>query len=138
MTQTRTIEGQLIYTPHPVVLDGQVTKPCLLHAGESLATFLERSVDTSAPLEVRIGGRVVPEGIWHLVKPKDGQIIEVRGSVHENALYIIAMLVLTYFTFGIGTAGGAAAGAFGGGVAGAVFASAVYVAGAALGGRASA
>src|SRR5690606_34790281 len=86
--------------------------------------------------EVRLGGVVVPVEMWDRVKPKHGHLIEVRGAVRKQALYIVAMIALTYFTFGIGTAAGwgagAAAGAFGGGLAGALFAGAVFAAGSVL------
>ncbi|MCC4600311.1 host specificity factor TipJ family phage tail protein [Xanthomonas melonis] len=128
-------DGQLVLTPHPVTLDGQCHIAMDLQPGERLCEFLHRHVIDLDQGEwtVSIGGRVVPRHLWPYVYPKDGQVIEVRGAVGRNALYIVAMIALTYFTFGIGSAAGwgagAAAGAFGGGVAGAVFASAVFVAG---------
>ncbi|MCC4613673.1 hypothetical protein LL963_16500 [Xanthomonas campestris pv. esculenti] len=128
-------DGQLVLTPHPVTLDGQRHIAMDLQPGERLCEFLHRHVIDLDQGEwtVSIGGRVVPRHLWPYVYPKDGQVMEVRGAVGRNALYIVAMIALTYFTFGIGSAAGwgagAAAGAFGGGVAGAVFASAVFVAG---------
>ncbi|MBB3832562.1 hypothetical protein FHR55_000728 [Xanthomonas arboricola] len=132
---THASDGQLVLTPHPVTLDGQRHIAMDLQPGERLCEFLHRHVIDLDQGEwtVSIGGRVVPRHLWPYVYPKDGQVIEVRGAVGRNALYIVAMIALTYFTFGIGSAAGwgagAAAGAFGGGVAGAVFASAVFVAG---------
>lgn len=128
-----------VITPHPVTLDGQRQE--VLHVGETVQEFLDRVMgDVKAEhLEVKLGGHVVPRTMWARIKPKAGALLEVRGSVGKQALYIVAMIALTYFTFGIGTAAGwgagAAAGAFGGGLAGAVFASAVYMAGPARGGR---
>lgn len=124
-------DGQLVLTPHPVTLEGQRHIAMDLQPGERLCDFLHRHVIDLDQGEwtVSIGGRVVPRHLWAYVYPKDGQVIEVRGAVGRNALYIVAMIALTYFTFGIAGAGGAAAAAFGGGTAGAVFASAVFVAG---------
>uniref|UniRef100_UPI003F801DEE host specificity factor TipJ family phage tail protein n=1 Tax=Xanthomonas sp. 0924 TaxID=2835534 RepID=UPI003F801DEE len=125
------VEGQLVLTPHPVTLEGQRHIAMDLQPGERLCEFLHRHVIDldQAEWTVAIGGRVVPRHLWAYVYPKDGQVIEVRGAVGRNALYIVAMIALTYFTFGIAGAGGAAAAAFGGGTAGAIFASVVFVAG---------
>lgn len=126
---------QVIVSPHPVVVDDQKNLILAFKQGESLFEILSRSVDNFEEREwvVTINGRRVPVEMWTKAFPKPGHIIEVRGNVGKQALYIIAMIALTYFTFGIGTAAGwgagAAAGAFGGGVAGALFASAVFVAG---------
>ncbi|WP_230078743.1 TipJ family phage tail tip protein [Xanthomonas oryzae] len=74
---------------------------------------------------VTIGGRQVPVEMWTKTFPKDGNLIEVRSTVdNKQAWQLIALIVLTYFTFGIGAAGGFVAGAYG-----AVAATAVYVAG---------
>ncbi|PPU46759.1 hypothetical protein XarbCFBP7697_13980 [Xanthomonas arboricola] len=123
--------AQLVLTPHPVTLEGQRHIAMDLQPGERLCEFLHRHVIDldQGDWSVSIGGRVVPRHLWAYVYPKDGQVIEVRGAVGRNALYIVAMIALTYFTFGIAGAGGAAAAAFGGGTAGAIFASAVFVAG---------
>ncbi|MDY4296839.1 MULTISPECIES: DUF1983 domain-containing protein [unclassified Xanthomonas] len=124
--------GQLVITPHPVVLDGQRHVPMDLRPGESLYAFLHRHiVDLDGQSwTVAIGGRVVERHLWHHVRPKNGQVIEVRGAVRENALYIIAYAALIYFTWGYGatTAGMWGAGAVAG-TYGALAATAVYVAG---------
>lgn len=129
--------GRLVTTPHPVTLDEQTNIPCELRPGESLGAFLRRHVDLSQQWEVTIGGVVVPVEHWERVKPKDGQMIEVRGAVNKQALYLVAMLALTYFTFGFGAAASGSlfigsGAAIGGGV---LAASATYVAGPALGGK---
>ena len=97
--------SQLVVTPHPILLDGQRHITGDLRVGESLYCFLQRHVDNldGQAWEVSIGGRVVERHLWHHTYPKDGQIIEVRGAVGRNVLYIIAFAVLTYFTFGVGT-----------------------------------
>lgn len=138
LLETKQVEpGRYICTPHPVTLDGQTNTLCDLIPGESLYTFLSRHVDLSDQWHVTIGGVVVPVEHWMRVKPKNGQLIEVRGAVNKQVLYIVAMIALTYFTFGIGTAAGwgagAAAGAFGAGtLASAVFAGVVFAAGSVL------
>ncbi|MXV11641.1 DUF1983 domain-containing protein [Xanthomonas sp. LMG 8992] len=122
----------MVVTPHPVLLDGQRHVPMDLRPGESLYSFLHRHITDldGQSWTVSIGGRVVERHLWHHVKPKDGQVIEVRGAVRENALYIIAYAALIYFTWGYGaaTAGMWGAGAIAG-TYGALAAAAVYVAG---------
>lgn len=126
--------GRLITTPHPVTLDGQTNIAAELIPGETLGTFLRRSVpDWSGDAwEVRINGVVVPVEVMDRVRPKDRTVIEVRGVVRKQALYIVAMLALTYFTFGLGAYAGIAGTAFGGGIAGAIAAGAVFMAGSVL------
>ncbi|WP_157795349.1 hypothetical protein, partial [Xanthomonas vasicola] len=80
--------------------------------GETLGSFLRRNVPdwTRDAWEVRINGVLVPVAVMERVRPKDGTLIEVRGVVRKQALYIVAMVALTYFTFGSGTAAGWGAG----------------------------
>jgi len=127
-------DGQLILTPHPVTQEGQRHIPMDLRPGESLYAFLSRHVDglDGEQWAASIGGHEVPRHLWHAVKPKDCQIIELRGAVGKTALYIVAMVALTYFTFGIGTATGASLATAIGGTTGALVASAVFVAGSML------
>lgn len=98
--------GRFIVTPHPVLLDGQRNLACDLRPGESLYAFLQRHVDglDGQAWAVTIGGRQVPRHLWHHVYPKHGQVIELRGAVGKTALAIVALIALTYFTAGIGTA----------------------------------
>ncbi len=127
--------GQLIVTPHPLMLDGQRNVVWEARAGESLYAILQRNVPEldGQRWEVCIGGRAVERHLWHHVYPKQGQVIEVRGGVGRSALALVAVLALTYFTFGFGaaTAGmwgaGAVAGSFG-----ALAAAGVYMAGSML------
>jgi len=96
----------LIVTPHPVTLDGQRTLAAELRTGENLGAFLARTVpDYEGDVwEVRINGVVVPHEVMHRVRPKGGTVIEVRGVVGKTALLIVAMIALTIFTAGVGTA----------------------------------
>lgn len=105
------LDGRLVVTPHPVLLDGQRNVPADLRPGESLYAFLTRHVEglDGERWVVAIGGREVPRHLWHHVYPKHGQVIEARGGVGKSAVALIAMAALTYFTLG---AGGIAGGAF--------------------------
>lgn len=96
----------LIVTPHPVTLDGQRALAAELRTGENLGAFLARTVpDYEGDVwEVRINGVVVPHEVMHRVRPKGGTVIEVRGVVGKTALLIVAMIALTIFTAGVGTA----------------------------------
>ncbi|WP_256775414.1 MULTISPECIES: host specificity factor TipJ family phage tail protein [unclassified Stenotrophomonas] len=96
----------LIITPHPVTLEGQRTLAAQLHDGERLGGLLARVVpDYNSDLwEVRINGVVVPHEVMDRVRPKDGAVIEVRGVVKKTALMIVALVALTVFTMGVGTA----------------------------------
>jgi trimeric autotransporter adhesin len=129
-------ESRLIVTPHPVLLDGQRNVAVDLRPGESLQQFLARHIDLSESWEASIGGAVIPCEHWDRIKPKDGQIIEVRGAVNRQALYLVAMVALMYFTYGLGTAGAAGAGSgFVVGTYGAIAAAGVYIGGPAIGGK---
>ena len=132
--------GQLICTPHPVTLEGQRHFAMDLCPGERLGEFLRRHIPDIDEGEwvVSQNGRPVAKPLWARVFPKDGTVIEVRQKVGKQALYIVAMVALTYFTMGIGTAGGAFgtwAGATFGAVGGALVTAGVFVAGPAIGGR---
>ncbi|WP_234852473.1 host specificity factor TipJ family phage tail protein [Pseudoxanthomonas winnipegensis] len=108
MMETPAAGGQLVLTPHPVTLEGQRHIPMDLQPGERLCSFLHRHVVDidRGDWVVSIGGHVVPRAMWAHVTPKDGQVIELRGAVGKTALYIVALVALTYFTFGAGAAAG--------------------------------
>ncbi|RFF51736.1 host specificity factor TipJ family phage tail protein [Xanthomonas campestris] len=112
-------DGQLVLTPHPVTLEGQRHIAMDLQPGERLCEFLHRHVIDLDQGEwtVSIGGCVVPRHLWAYVYPKDGQVIEVRGAVGRNALYIVAMAALIYFTGGAGATWAAGLGTTGAAVA---------------------
>lgn len=120
--------SNLVVTPHPVTLEHQDHRVGELLPGQSLYAFLAHNAPEAltGAWAVSIAGRQVPVEMWHKTFPKDGNLIEVRSAVSNKSTWaIIATLVLAYFTFGIGAAGGAIAGAYGSAAA-----SAVYVAGA--------
>jgi hypothetical protein len=108
MQQSPLEPGRLIVTPHPMLLDGQRNGVWEARAGESLYAILQRNVPEldGQRWEVCIGGRAIERHLWHHVSPKQGQVIEVRGGVGRAALYVVAMIALTYFTFGGGTIAG--------------------------------
>lgn len=96
----------LVVTPHPVTLEGQQRIAAELLPRETLGHFLVRTVPDygSDAWEVRINGVRVPHQIIDKVRPKGGTVIEVRGTVGRTALLIVAMVALTIFTAGVGTA----------------------------------
>ncbi|GEM_PF-519974 len=138
MELPRNEPGQLIITPHPMLLDGQRNLVWEARAGESLYALLMRNVPEldGQPWAVSVDGVGFERDQWHCILPKQGQIVEVRGGVGKAALMVVAMVALTYFTFGLGTATtgmwGAAWGASAGGLAGAVLSSGMYIAGSML------
>jgi uncharacterized coiled-coil protein SlyX len=97
---------QFNFTPHPVLLDGQRIVHCQLLPGESLYAFLQRHVERldGQQWHVSIGGHDVQRHLWHNVRPKDGQVIELRGALGDNVLQLVAIAVLSYFTLGAGSA----------------------------------
>ncbi|AYR18981.1 hypothetical protein D6I95_00475 [Alcaligenes faecalis] len=116
-------EGRLVVTPHPLTLEGQTNAPADLRAGESLLSFLERHVPNLhvCKYAVSINGCPIAPEHWARVKPKHGTVIAVRSVVEKEALQLVALAALTYFTFGIGSAGGFVATSFGKLAATAVF-----------------
>ncbi|ACE75760.1 P20 [Xanthomonas phage phiL7] len=121
--------SNLVVTPHPVTLEQQDHRAGELLPGQSLYAFLAHNAPEAltGAWAVSIAGRQVPVEMWHKTFPKDGNLIEVRSAVGNKSTWaIIAMLVLTYFTFGVGAYGGAIAASAGGYAT----AAAVYVAGA--------
>ena len=136
LTPQPATDGRLIITPHPVLLDGQRNVPVDLRPGESLYAFLMRHIDglDGQAWQVCVDGIDVPREQWMQVRLRHGQLIEVRSVVGKAVIPLVAMIALTYFTFGIGAlAAGSAWGA--GAIAstyGTLAASAVYVAGSVL------
>ncbi|WP_052159137.1 hypothetical protein [Alcaligenes faecalis] len=119
----RNDEGRLVVTPHPLTLEGQTNTPANLRAGDSLLSFLERHVPNLhvCKYAVSINGCLIAPEHWARVKPKHGTVIAVRSVVEKEALQLVALAALTYFTFGIGSAGGFIAAKFGTLAATAVF-----------------
>ncbi|PBS11938.1 hypothetical protein CMZ82_12435 [Lysobacteraceae bacterium NML93-0792] len=143
MNQTDVNETRLICTPNVVSCEGQANMAAELLPGETLGAFLHRVAPETREGRwvAAIGGRVVPESLWDRVKPKSGTLIEVRAKAGKQALYIVAMLALTYFTFGLGAGVGAGWGAAGGlagaigGASGMLVAAAVMAGGSIVGGK---
>lgn len=82
--------------------------------GQTIAQMLaeaNQGTDYAAHLEVRVGGYIVPAEMWHRVRPKEGAIIHVTrlglaGGGARQILGAIAMIALTYFTYGAGSIAG--------------------------------
>lgn len=132
----------LVVTPHPLTLEGQrhlSDQAADLRPGETLAAFLARhDVHPGQCWVVTIGGVLVHEMHWARVKPRHGHVIECRRVPQRDALRLVALVALSYFTFGAGGLGGFStvagyteAGTFLGmsGAAGHLAAAAVYMAG---------
>lgn len=125
--------GRFVLTPDPIKLDGQKNIPCDLQEGESLLAFLRRHVPgiESGAWAVRIGGIEIPRAMWAKTFPKHGMLIACRATVGKQAVQLVAIAALSYFTLGMG---GIAGGAFLGltGAAGYAAALGVFVAGSVL------
>ena len=124
--------SRIVYTPHPISCEGQRNYAAPLVKGETLGSFLRREVPdwTGDAWEVRINGVLVPVEVMERVRPKNGTLIEVRGVAKKQALYIVAMITLTYFTMGAGATWAGALGASG--MAATAVYAAAYVAGSVL------
>lgn len=121
----------LTIQPHPVLLDGYREIKADLIPGESLKAFVSRHVADLEDYEIAIGGIVVRRDLWAHVRPKHGQLIEVRSATGRSVVALIAMAALFYFTMGAGAAW--IGGAFGVGATSASFIGAgLYLAGSVL------
>lgn len=98
--------GRLVVTPHALTIEGQRNVPADLQPGESLAVFLGRHVPgiESGAWTVSIGGAMVPRAMWAHVYPKHGQLIACRAVVAKQAVQLVAIAALSYFTIGAGNA----------------------------------
>lgn len=126
--------GNVIFTPHPVTLEGQRRES--LVPGETVRELLVRVAPEAPPEEWQVhvdGNPVRPEEYDH-VRPPEGAVIEVRGIVQRQMLAIVAIAALTYFTFGGGSIAGWSLGtATAGGTA--MVQAVTFMAGPAMGGR---
>lgn len=133
------MSNDLVITPHPLTLEGR-TVTCGLGVlpGESLAAFLTRNgVDISqGDWVVTIGGAAVSRPMWDRTHPRPGMLIECRKVAGKKVLAIVAILVIAYFTFGLGVGMVSAGVAAGVGAAGSfavmAFNAAVYMVGSML------
>lgn len=122
----------LVVTPHPLTLHGQRlvgARAAALVPGETLAVFLDRhGVKVGQQWAVSIGGAMVPEAMWDRVRPKHGHLVEAHRVPQREVLKLVAIVALSYFTFGLG---GLAGGSFLGltGTAATIAATAAFVAG---------
>lgn len=102
-------QGRFVWTPNALTLDGQQNIACDLQEGESLLAFLRRHVPgiESGAWAVKIGGAVVPRRMWAKTFPKHGMHIACRAVVAKQAVQLVAVAALAYFS------GGLAAGLYG-------------------------
>ncbi|QTW20253.1 phage tail tip fiber protein [Comamonas kerstersii] len=102
-------QGRFVWTPNALTLDGQKNIPCDLQEGETLLAFLRRHVPgiESGAWSVSIGGAVVPQAMWAKTYPKHGMHIACRATVGKQAVQLVAIAALAYFS------GGLAAGLYG-------------------------
>lgn len=120
-------KAALVVTPHPLTLQGQRVmdaRAALFDPTETLLVLLERhGVKPGEQWVVSIEDARVPEAMWSRTRPVEGWLIEARRVPEKDALRLVAIAALSYFTFGaggLGVAGGtpglfAAGGAIGGG-----------------------
>lgn len=129
--------------PRPPVLDLAIAAHPLMPgvevrqalAGRTLAETLLAEGITGTGWRVSVGGLPVAPEHWHLIRVKPGHLIEAQAIARKRALAIVAVLVLSYFTAGIGA--GAAAGTLGssfaaGTIGAAALSAAVFVGGSML------
>lgn len=106
MTDAIASDCMLVARPHP--LHGEAVY-CQVKAGQTIARMLG---EVSGYAVVSIGGYDVPRKLWAHVKPKAGQHIHItiapQGGNAGKWVRIIAIAVISYFTFGAGSAGAAA------------------------------
>lgn len=114
----------LALSPRPLMASPDVRQ---VSAGQTLLVTLQRAdpgFGDGQGWTVTVGGREVARKHWHLVTVKPGQTVEAYCVPRKQVLQLVAILALTYFTFGLGTYGAAtslAAGSFGFAGAAAVF-----------------
>jgi hypothetical protein len=101
------VPQQLAIASHPVtgVVEHRTTA-----AGRTLAETLKGEGVFGPGWIVSVGGREVPQAMWSRTRVKPGQLIEARAVMRKQILYIVAMIVLTYFTLGAGLAAWAGTG----------------------------
>ncbi|HHJ11886.1 MAG TPA: hypothetical protein ENK00_01795, partial [Chromatiales bacterium] len=103
----------LVYSPHPLMptRDRQVVSEPFL-PGESIADYMVRvGVDfRGQPVVLSLNDRVVPMSEWSRTVPSTGDLISVRATVHDGGdggsdakrvILTIAVLVASYYTFGL-------------------------------------
>lgn len=102
-------QGRFVWTPNALTPDGHRNVPCDLQEGESLLAFLRRHVPgiDSGAWAVKIGGIEIPRRMWAKTYPKHGMHIACRATVGKQAVQLVAVAALAYFS------GGLAAGLYG-------------------------
>lgn len=99
----------LTVVARPNVFDRD-TVYCQVEAGQTIAELL--GDNASHACEVSVGGYPVPYALWGKVRPKAGQTIHVviypQGGNAGKWVRVIAVAIISYYTFGAGSASAAA------------------------------
>jgi hypothetical protein len=103
--------AEILLRPHEFSQDVGIVP---VKYGQTIAQMLaeaNQGADYTTQLEVRVGGHVVPVEMWDRVRPKEGAVIHVTrlslaGGGTRQIIGAIAMIALTYFTFGAGAVAG--------------------------------
>lgn len=102
-------DGSLTLVARPSVFEPD-TVFCEVPAGQTLAEMLGEAAALSC--EVTVGGYPVPRQLWGKLRPKAGQSIHVTifpqgGGQARKWVRVIAIAIISYYTFGAGGAGAA-------------------------------
>ncbi|MGI9218599.1 MAG: TipJ family phage tail tip protein, partial [Hydrogenophaga sp.] len=111
--------NDLVVTPHPLTTTGQVVlRGVMLARGDTLASLLARHGVRAdeAGWQVRVGGMEVPALLWARTRAKPGMLIEAHRVAGKDAVRLIALVALAWFTMGSGlmAAGAGQVGGLGG------------------------
>ncbi len=108
--------GYLVVNPHPLTLEGRRIVPA--SAWPAGATLLEvcaaADVDVShGDWMLAVGGAEVPIELWHVTRPKPGQVLTARRLPGRDAVRAFAFIALSYYTMGAGMPGWLSGNSFG-------------------------
>lgn len=102
-------DGSLTIVAKPNPMQGD-SFYCIASPGQTVAQLMGESAAYS--MEVTIGGYPVPRELWGKVRPKAGQTLHVvvypQGGNAGKWVKLVAVLVISYFTLGAGSAAAAA------------------------------
>lgn len=89
----------LVLRPHPFSADSGIV---LARPGQTIGEMLRAAAGDRelAPLEVRVGGYVVPAEMWDRLRPKQGTVIEVtglpQGNMNKNWQAVLMIVVMVF------------------------------------------
>lgn len=127
--------GRVIYKPH--FASDKDTEYLTLSEGDNISEIMrntELPLEMSMCMECFINGEYIPREEWENTYPKHGQHIIIAavprgGDNGKRILSLVAMVALTYVTFGFGAGVGTGLNGFVATAAGGVAAAGVFVAG---------